>query len=206
MKQAKLDVDSVSETSPMALLLIDVINRLDFEGAEKMLGSALSMARRIASLKRRAKAKGIPVIYVNDNFGRWKSDFKMIVGQCLSADAPGRRLGQLLKPEEDDYFVLKPRHSAFFGTPLAILLEYLRVRTVIITGIAGNSCVLFTAHDAFLRNFHVVLPSDCIVSETKQENSSALRQMKKVLKAVTKGSKHIRFSELLRHAKGIQSK
>jgi len=156
---------SVSGFASVALVLIDVINRMDFEGGGKLVRFAIPMARRLAVLKRRAKSKGIPAIYVNDNFGRWKSDFKTVVDQCLTGDAPGRRIVELLKPEPDDYFVLKPRHSGFFGTPLATLLKYLQARTLILTGVAGNNCVLFTAHDAYLRDFRIIVPSDCVASE-----------------------------------------
>jgi nicotinamidase-related amidase len=116
MKTEKDVNRSVSERSAVVLVLIDVINRLDFEGGEELVRFVIPMARRIVTLKKRARAKGIPAIYVNDNFGRWKSDFKTVVDRCLSAEAPGRRLVELLRPEADDYFVLKPKQSGFFGT------------------------------------------------------------------------------------------
>jgi nicotinamidase-related amidase len=197
---------SVSERSAVVLVLIDVINRLDFEGGEKLVEFALPMARRIVALKKRAKARGIPAIYVNDNFGRWKSDFKTVVDRCLSDDSPGRRLVELLRPETDDYFVLKPKQSGFFGTPLSILLEYLQARTLILTGVAGNNCVLFTAHDAYLRNLQIIVPSDCIASETKRYNSEAIKQMGRVLKADTQVSTKIRLSRLVEPPKKSASK
>jgi len=141
MKTEKDVNDSVSERSAVVLVLIDAISRLDFEG-EKLVRFALPMARRIADLR---KGQGPGVFRrstLNDNFGRWKSDFKTVVDRCLSAEAPGRRFVELLRPEVDDYFVLKPKHSGFFGTPLSILLEYLQARTLILTGVAGNNCVL----------------------------------------------------------------
>lgn len=201
MKRGKNVGGSVSERSAVVLVLIDVINRLDFEGAEALVRFALPMGHRILALKKRAKARGISVIYVNDNFGRWKSDFKTVVDQCLSPDAPGRRLVELLRPEADDYFVLKPKQSGFFGTPLTMLLEYLKARTLILTGVAGDNCVLFTAHDAYLRNLQIIVPPDCIASETKHHNLRAIEQMRRVLKADTQLSKEIRFSRLLKPQK-----
>lgn len=206
MKRGKIAGSSVSERSAVVLVLIDVINRLDFEGSESLVRFALPMGHRILALKKRAKARSIPVIYVNDNFGRWKSDFKTVVDQCLSPDAPGRRLVELLRPEADDYFVLKPKQSGFFGTPLSILLEYLQARTLILTGVAGDNCVLFTAHDAYLRNLQIIVPPDCIASETKRHNLGAIEQMRRVLKADTQHSEEIRFSRLLKPRKQSGSK
>jgi nicotinamidase-related amidase len=166
-----------------ALLLIDVINDFEFEGGEALFEHALPMARRIAELKKRAKRAGIPAIYINDNFGKWQSDFQKLVGHCLEAGTRGKPVVELLKPDEDDYFVLKPKHSGFFSTTLDTLLNYLKVKTLIITGVAGDICVLFTAGDAFMRDFHLVVPADCVASNDPQQNRSALEQMKRVLKA-----------------------
>ena len=134
---------------------------------------------------------GIPVIYVNDNFGRWRSDFKAQVEHCLHDGVRGQPLVELLQPGEDDYFVLKPKHSGFYSTSLALLLDYLQVKTVILTGIAGNICVLFTANDAYQRDFHIVVPRDCVAANTCEDNDAALAQMEQVLKAVTRQAAEI---------------
>ena len=168
-----------------ALLLIDVINPLEFDGSEKLLSHALPMAGALATLKRHAKGNGIPVIYANDNFGRWRSDFPTLVKHCLQPNVRGRPIVNQLQPEEDDYFVLKPKHSAFFQTNLDILLRYLGVTTVILTGIAGDICVLFSANDAYMRDLSIVVPPDCIASEDAERNRQALLLMQRVLKADT---------------------
>jgi len=174
---------NVPESSPVALLLIDVVNDLEFPGSEKLLKYALPMARKLARLKQRAKKAGIPAIYVNDNFGRWQSDFHKVVEHCLEDDVRGEPIVELLKPEDDDYFVLKPKHSAFYATTLDTLLAYLGARTLILTGIAGNICILFSANDAYMRDFNLFVPSDCCASNTKKENDNALQQIEQVLKA-----------------------
>jgi len=174
---------NVPDQSEVALLLIDVINDLEFDGGEALLKYALPAAGKIAALKKRLKQAGVPVIYVNDNFGKWQSDFKKIVSHCLDDDVRGKPIARLLVPEDDDYFVLKPKHSGFFSTTLDLLLQYLGVHTLILTGIAGNNCVLFTANDAYMRDFHIVVPSDCAASIQEEENEYALRQMEQVLKA-----------------------
>jgi nicotinamidase-related amidase len=184
------------DKSDVALLLIDVINDLDFPKGDQLLRYALPMAERLVELKQRSREAGFPVIYVNDNFGRWRSDFNSQVEHCMNDGARGKAVVKRLKPEKDDYFVLKPKHSGFFSTTLDILLDYLGVKTVILTGIAGNICVLFTANDAYLRDFSLVVPCDCVVSNTDDENRNALGIMRKVLKADTRPSTELDLTAL----------
>ena len=193
---------NVPDKSDVALLLIDVINDLEFESGEELLRHALPMAERLAKLKRRAKEAGVPVIYVNDNFGKWQSDFKRILEHCLSEDVRGRPIAELLRPEENDYFVLKPKHSGFFSTTLDILLDYLQARTLVLTGLTGDICVLFTAHDAYMRDFNLVIPSDCVASNDPSENDYTLRKMADLMDADTRPSAEIDFEELKGDAGG----
>ena len=169
--------------SKSALLLIDVINDFDFPEADQLLEFAVPMAKRIERLKQQAKQAGLPVIYVNDNFGRWQSDFKSQVEYCFKQTGRGREVVERLQPEDQDYFVLKPRHSGFYSTTLETLLDYFGVEKLIQTGLATNICVLFTANDAYMRGYELYVPRDCVASNTTEENDNALRQMEKVLKA-----------------------
>ena len=178
-----------------ALLLIDVINDLDFKGSEVLVAQAEPMALRLAALKRRATAAGVPVIYINDNFGRWRSDFRRTVAHCVSHGSPGRVVSRRLRPTARDYFVLKPKHSGFYDTTLETLLESLGIRRVILTGIAGNICVLFTANDAYMREFKVFAPADCIVSNTTADNDHALRQIANVMKGNVTPSPRLTFKK-----------
>jgi nicotinamidase-related amidase len=194
---------NVPDKAEVALLLIDVINDLEFDSGRALLEHALPMAERLSALKRRAKEAGVPVVYVNDNFGRWQSDFKKLLQHCLSDDVTGRPLSEMLRPDEDDdYFVLKPKHSGFFSTTLDTLLEYLQVKTLVLTGVTGDICVLFTASDAYMRDFHLFVPSDCIASADPRENEHALEHMRRVLKADTRPSAEIDFEELKRGTPG----
>jgi nicotinamidase-related amidase len=179
--------------SGTALLLIDVINDLAFDGSETLVAQAESMATSLARLKRRATTAGVPTIYINDNFGQWRSDFRRTVAHCTARSSPGRRVSWHLRPTARDYFVLKPKHSGFFDTTLDTLLEALRIRRIILTGIAGNICVLFTANDAYMREYKIFAPADCIVSNTAAENDHALRQIKSVLKGNVAVSTRLRF-------------
>jgi nicotinamidase-related amidase len=194
----------VPDKADVALILLDVINAMDFEGAELLLPPALEAAPRIAALKARAKAASIPVVYVNDNFGRWRSDFRSLITHCTNPELPGYELVRQLLPDEDDYFILKPKHSAFFSTTLDVLLSYLRVKTLIIAGFAGDICVLFTANDAYMRDFHLVVPCDCVASNDPDDNRRAVKQMREVLKADVTASAELDLRTLKRKARGTE--
>jgi nicotinamidase-related amidase len=155
------------------------------------------MARCTATLKQRTGSAGIPAVYVNDNFGRWRSDFHVQVDHCLT-DVRGKPLVELLRPSEHDYFVLRPKHSGFFSTTLEILLAYLEVETLILTGLTANNCVLFTANDAYMRDFRLIVPSDCVASVSEVDTRNGLKQMRDVLKADTRPSSELDVSELVR--------
>jgi nicotinamidase-related amidase len=171
------------DPSKSALLLIDVINDLMFDGGEDLLRHARPMARQLVRLKRYAQAQKMPVIYANDNFGQWHVDFQTLVRHCLQEDKRGREIVQLLQPGEDDYFVLKPKHSAFYQTSLDVLLSNLGVTSLVLTGMAGDICVLFTANDAYMRDFNIIVPGDCVASEDEADNEQVLRLVQRVLKA-----------------------
>src|SRR5918992_2383232 len=177
---------SAPDKCAAALLLIDWINDLEFDSGERLLPAALEAAKTTAALRKRAKRAGVPVIYVNDNFGKWRSDFRTLLEHCLKSK--GRPIVELLRPHEDDYFVLKPRHSGFHSTTLEVLLAYLGANTLVLTGVAANNCVLFTAHDAYMREFRLLVPRDCVASESEADDRYALEHMAKVLKAETSSS------------------
>jgi nicotinamidase-related amidase len=181
----------------VALLLIDVINDLEFEEGEKLVEYALPMAQNIARLKLEAKKHGVPCLYVNDNFGQWQSDFKHLVTRCVKDGTRGAPVARELVPQRDDYFVLKPRHSGFFQTPLDLLLQNLHARKLIICGLTTDSCVLFTANDAYLRGLEIFVPADCCAALAKRRHSDALGQMRRTLKANTMNSTRIDFERLL---------
>ena len=177
-----------------ALLLIDVINDMEFPEREKLLKHAIPAAGKIAALRKRLKAAGVPIIYVNDNFGRWQSDFQSQIQRWIGAGCPGRAVAGPLVPEKDDYFVLKPKHSGFYSTSLDVLLQFLGVDTLILTGFAADICVLYTANDAYMRDFSLIVPSDCVASETLSGTRAALQHMKARLRARVLASRSIRVN------------
>jgi nicotinamidase-related amidase len=180
-----------------ALLLIDVINDFEFPRGDELFSQALPIAPKIAELKKRARAVEIPAVYVNDNFGRWQSNFDQLVQHCLNDGVRGRPFVDQLKPDVDsDYFVLKPKHSAFYQTPLDLLLKHLGAQRLIVTGVSTNSCVLFTAADAYMRDLQLMVPEDCAAACNAHEHNTALEQMKCMLKADVSPSTEIDFNSL----------
>jgi len=179
-----------------ALVLVDVVNPFDFEGGEDLLAHARPAARRIAALRRRAAAAGLPSIYVNDNFDCWHLGFRDLVERVRGGAGPGRVLLDELAPDpRRDYFVLKPMHSAFFHTAFEVLLQRLAVQRLVLTGFAGDICVLFTAADAHMRGFELAVPRDCVASQRAEDNRRALDQMERLLKADTRPSAQLELEE-----------
>lgn len=169
--------------SRRVLLMVDFINPLDFAGAEDLAAAALEAARATAALKKRLQADGVRALYVNDNFGQWRSDFRTLVSHCRSRGGPASRLVRQLAPGRDDLMVLKPRHSGFHATPLELLLDQLGTRELVITGLATDYCVMCTAMDAYVRGYKLWVPADCTAAESPQMHAQALDWMRQALKA-----------------------
>lgn len=176
-----------------ALLILDMISEFRYPDGERIARSARKAARNIARLRERAHAAGISVIYVNDTAGKWESDQKALIQRCKDPASRGREVAELLSPAPGDYFMFKPRHSAFFGTPLHTLLEQLKVGRLIATGITSHQCVLFTAMDAHVREFDLVIPSDCIGAGSVADTKHALYIFSHALKAKIRSSPQLRF-------------
>lgn len=189
---------SAPHTSRVALVLVDVINAMDFPTGKLLAKHALPAAKKIVGLKQRAKAANVPVVYANDNYGRWRSDFRAIVQRASLPDMPGHDTTLLLAPEDDDYFVLKAKHSAFYNSSLELLLTYFGAHRVVLAGFAGDRCVRFTAHDAFLRDYETIVASDCIASEQPRANREALAYMRAYLGVQVKASARVDFRALKR--------
>lgn len=176
-----------------AVVLVDVINRFDFDGGDALVRRFRPVAKRIVTLKRRASAAGVPIVYANDNFGAWRSDFRAIVRSCHEPGSRAPDLVDSLAPGDDDYFVLKPKNSAFFHTALESLLDDLGARELVVAGIAADNCVLFTAHDAYLRQYALHVPRDCVVAESAPRMTRALGIMETTFKASLTPSPRLRF-------------
>jgi len=157
-----------------ALLIIDMINLFDFDGGRELAAAATRIAPAVARLRQRFRAAGAPVVYVNDNFAQWRADFHALVAICSHPKSPGAAIASLLAPEAEDYFVLKPKHSAFLATPLPFLLANLGATRLVVTGIAADACVLATAVDAHARDYRVEVVRDGVASRTPALAADAL--------------------------------
>lgn len=184
------------DKSEVVLLIIDMISDFEFDGGERLVTFAEPIAKNIAALKKKAEKAKVAVIYVNDNFGKWRSDFTKQLKHSQSKSVRGHKVARLLAPKKDDYFVLKAKHSAFYSTTLDLLLEYLGAKTLILTGVASDICILFTANDAFMRDFELFVPSDCVAACDEKTNEATLRYIERVLKADIKSSAEIDFKKL----------
>jgi nicotinamidase-related amidase len=184
---------SRSRRHDFALLLIDVINPLDFPEAPQLQRFVPRMTRALQRLKKRARAAGVPIIYANDNFGRWRSDLHQQFQYCLDTKSRGSDMARRLQPGNEDYFVLKPKHSGFFGTALETLLRSLGTTQLVLTGIAATSCILATAIDAHMRDYRLFVPRDGTISNTTTETRAALKLMEDYLSADTRPAAEIVF-------------
>jgi nicotinamidase-related amidase len=180
-----------------ALLIIDMFNTLDFEGGQEMVPAATRAADAIASLRDAATRAGVPVVYVNDNYDQWHSERSRLVAMCLADGCRGRPLAERLEPRPDDYFVIKPQFSGFYSTNLPVLLPRLGVSRLILTGIAADICVLFTAADAHMRQYALWVPEDAVASPDAQRTEWALEIMRVSMKADTRATADLPLGDWL---------
>lgn len=185
MAKADNGLGEHSAAGGVALLIVDMISCWSFPDGEKLLPGAVAIAPNIAALKARCRRSRVPVIYANDNLGRWRSDFATLVARSLECGGNAAAVTSALRPSDIDYFVLKPKHSAFYATPLRLLLDDLKVHQLLVTGVASDQCILSSVADARMRNIDVVVPRDCVASQTDERNASAVRHFAEVFKLKT---------------------
>ncbi|CAM4408803.1 isochorismatase [Bacillus manliponensis] len=164
-----------------ALLIIDMINDFQFSHGPILSQKCEGIIEPILQLKQKMKKLGHPTIYVNDHYNLWRADIQQLLTYCKNDYS--EKIIEAIKPEKDDYFFIKPHYSAFYETPLNSLLGHLKIQNVILTGIAGNICILFTANDAHMRNYQLYVPNDCTASNNDQDHLYALKVMNRTLKA-----------------------
>lgn len=187
---------------PVALLIVDALTTFDFPDGDAILHNALRIRDALVQLKARARTLTIPVLYVNDNFGDWRSEKEVLIGRCL--EGKGKDFVRPLLPDSEDYFVLKPMHSAFYMTPLEVLLQHLQVETLILTGLTSSSCISVTAHDANMRGYEIYIPSDCSCSRSVQEHTQALNLLEAMAGAHVMQSKSLKLQQMIRSHKRPQ--
>ncbi len=182
MDEHTSSVHAAQDEGATVLLIIDMVSCWSYPDADKVLAAALQITPRIVALKARCRAAGVPVVYANDNEGRWRSDWQASMHDARAAGGPGAQIAEQLAPSADDYFVLKPMHSAFFATPLHLLLQHLKAERLILTGVTSDQCVLTTAADAKMRGYAVCVPRDAVGTQTPQRGDAALTYFEQVLR------------------------
>jgi len=190
--------------SNTALLILDMISGFDFEDGETLFPKALKAAQNLSKLRDRARSAEIPVLFVNDNFGKWKQDFGAFVRSVKDSEK-GSQMIDLIGPEPGDYHILKPQRSAFYATPLEVLLLTLNVSELFITGVTTDICVLFSAHDAYMRGYKLHVPSDCTAAVEDAHHRSALEFMARVVYAETRPSGEVSLEAPVRSSSGHAS-
>ena len=176
-----------------AVLVIDVLSDFRFVDGAALLRRFRPCVAPLAQLLRRARKRGVPVIYANDNFGRWRSNADDVGERIRVANPAAWHALEPIRPCPSDYVVLKPRHSAFYCTPLELLLEALDVRRLVLTGVSASSCIWFTGADAHVRGYQVVVPSDGVAAASVRLRSAVLEIMRDSLGAQVVTARGVRF-------------
>ena len=172
-----------------ALVLVDLFNLFDFPGGDALARATLGIVPRIAALRDRFDRVEAPVIYANDNFSDWQGGFPELVSACLAAGGTPAAIAAALAPRASDYYILKPRHSAFLATALPVLLAQLGVRRLVLAGIAADSCVLATAQDGHMREYTQWVPSDCVAAISPARRDTALSLLSRSIGIQTRSSR-----------------
>ena len=187
--------------SRAVLLIIDMINDLEFPGNEELVGMSETLGKDVAKLKAKCRRAGIPAIYVNDNVGLWRSDFQGLIRRCMASKSAGRNMVRQIRPDSRDLLILKPAHSAFYGTPLVPLLTDMQVTSILLAGVLTHFCILLTAADGYMRNFQLYVPEDCVAGRSTDEHHAALQVMKSSFRIDITPSRNLDLSKIKRNSR-----
>ncbi|MHC3473140.1 cysteine hydrolase family protein [Streptomyces sp. 7R007] len=169
-----------------ALTVIDMINTYDHADAELLLPSVTDVVPKVTSLLERARGNEVPVIYVNDNFGEWRSHHGELLDKALAG--PHADLVEPVVPDDSSLFVVKARHSIFYETPLAYLLSQQGIDHLVLCGQVTEQCILYSALDAHIRHLDVTVPRDAVAHIHADLADAALRMMERNMGARVCGS------------------
>jgi nicotinamidase-related amidase len=167
--------------SKSALVVTDMLNPYDFEDADELARNAERVIEPISSLIERAAADGVEIVYVNDNYGDWDSSREQVIEKSLAGRRPD--LVEPLLPPEGADFVLKARHTIFFGTPLEYLLWQREIEDLVLVGQVTEQCILYSALDAYVRHYQVTVPRDCVAHIHEDLAEAAFKMMERNMQA-----------------------
>src|SRR4051794_35198368 len=181
--------------SPMpktALIVVDMVQTYDFEDAERLVENVERIIDPLTSLIARAKQEADQVIYVNDNFGDWHSERRKLVDEALAGEHA--RLVESIQPDDDVTFIVKARHSIFYGTPLDYMLDMEGIEEIVLAGQVTEQCILYSALDAHVRSRPTVIPRDCVAHIEPDLADAALKMMEVNMQAKVLDAADVRFS------------
>jgi nicotinamidase-related amidase len=164
-----------------ALVVVDMLNTYDHDDAERLADQVERALPRISSLIERARESDVDLIYVNDNYDDWHTSAERLSERALDGRHP--ELVEPVLPAADDPFVVKARHTIFYGTPLEYLLFTREVSRLILVGQVTEQCILYSALDAYVRHFDVVIPHDAVAPIHPELGDAALKMMERNMRA-----------------------
>jgi nicotinamidase-related amidase len=161
-----------------AVLVIDMMNAYRHPDADVLIPNVATMVDALRDIVAGARRRGdVEVIYVNDNYGDFTAEPSDLVRAALAGERPD--LVKPVMPGENCRFLTKVRHSAFYATPLDYLLRRLKTQRVVLTGQVTEQCVLYSALDAYIRHFEVIVPPDAVAHIDAELGKAALRMMQR---------------------------
>ncbi|OBK84662.1 cysteine hydrolase family protein [Mycobacterium sp. 1165178.9] len=168
--------------SDTAVLVVDMMNTYQHPDAENLIPNVEKIIEPLTDLVRRARERDdVDLIYVNDNYGDFTAQFSDIVGAACDGARPD--LVKPILPKDEGRVMTKVRHSAFYATALAYLLNRLETKRLIITGQVTEQCILYTALDAYVRHFSVVIPTDAVAHIDPDLGEAACKMMEQNMSA-----------------------
>jgi nicotinamidase-related amidase len=175
-----------------ALVVVDMLNTYEHDDADALTRSVREVLPNIASLIDRARSSDVKVIYVNDNYGAWNQGRSELVKRASAG--PHGDLIEPIVPDDETAFVVKARHSIFFETPLEYLLRTSETERIVLVGQVTEQCILYSALDAYIRHFTVVVPPDAVAAIHPELHDAALEMMRINMDAELTPSADVRLS------------
>ncbi|CAM3034800.1 cysteine hydrolase family protein [Mycobacterium simiae] len=168
--------------SDTAVLVVDMMNNYQHPDAEVLIPNVAKIIDPLADLVRRARdSDDVDLIYVNDNYGDFTAGFDDLVESACNGERPD--LVEPIVPRDGTRVMTKVRHSAFYATPLAYLLNRLETERLILTGQVTEQCILYSALDAYVRHLQVVIPTDAVAHIDEELGAAALKMMESNMSA-----------------------
>jgi nicotinamidase-related amidase len=163
------------------LIVIDMLNRYEHDDGDQLMHSVREVVPALAALIGRARQSDMLTVYVNDNHGDWTAGRSQLAHWALGGADPS--VIEPILPHDDAPFLVKARHSAFYETQLEYLLRHASIDRVVLTGQVTEQCILYSALDAYIRHFEVVIARDAVAHIHEDLADAALRMMKRNMRA-----------------------